>query len=141
MKWGLVIKIELGYKEERWIMKLESLEFDAIQFDQMDFETEADFQIYMNGQWDKEPLQSIFKKTNDRFEQIVRNSINLRHDVRTGAKDTGEEIEVTFYQYLQNFMSYTKQELEVGPVKLGGQIGMAVFHLYKKTVKFVPDED
>ena len=118
-------------------MKLEKLEFEEVVFDRMSFQDEEDFHTYMNEQWEKEPIKSTFNHVNDRFEMILRNSANLRNDVRTGVRQTNENIDVTMYEWIQRFMSYTKQELLVDGITVGDQQGIAVFHLYDKTVQFV----
>lgn len=118
-------------------MKLDNLVFEEVVFDQMSFSDQEEFDRYMNAQWEKDPIQTTFNHVNDRFEMVLRNSANLRHDVKTGVRETNETIDITMYQWIQRFMSYTKKKLIVDGISLAGINGSAVFHLYDKTVEFV----
>lgn len=122
-------------------MKLEKLIFPEIHFDRMEFADRKDFEEYMNRQWDLDPVKSVRDEVNDRFEMILHNSANLRHDVRTGVKQTNETIDVTMYEWIQRFMARTKKELTVEGVEVAGQVGRAVFNLYEKTLRFEEKEE
>lgn len=111
-----------------------------MKFDQMTFATRKEFTAYMEEQWEKEPLFSLYETIHNRFEENLKNAINKREKVRSGKSDFEEEIEITLYDYIKTFLRITKREEIVEGVKLGKKEGYAIFDLFEKTVRFVPKD-
>ncbi|HHT20158.1 MAG TPA: hypothetical protein GXZ74_01805 [Tissierellia bacterium] len=103
------------------------------------FDTWEDFENYQPTIWQDPEIAELVERVNDRFEMLLRNAVTVRHEIRTGIRQSDEKILVTIYEWINRFMARTHRYEPIEGVTIGDQTGTIQLHLYEQTMEFIPD--
>ena len=105
------------------------------------FKTMDEFIAYQPEIWQDPEIAQLVERVNDRFEMLLRNAVTVRHEVRTGVRQTNEKILVTIYEWINRFMARTHRYEPIEDVTIGHQTGFIQLHLFEQTMEFIPHFD
>lgn len=105
----------------------------------LNFTNHTDFESYIDTIWQDPEIDALYQHVNDRFEMLLRNGVNIRHDIRTGIRQTDEKITITIYEWIRRFMERTHRIEVLAGVTIGPEKGRVELHLYNRTAEFIPE--
>lgn len=103
------------------------------------FETWEEFERYQPEIWQNPEINELVERVNDRFEMLLRNAVTVRHEIRTGIRQSDEKILITIYEWINRFMVRTHRYEPIEDVTIGTQRGTIQLHLYEQTMEFIPE--
>lgn len=104
------------------------------------FKDQNELLDYASVIWADPEIVAAAEAANDRFEMLLRNACNVRHEVRTGIRQSNEEITVTIYEWIERFLARTKRLEYIEQVQLGEESGRIELELFQKKIRFIPDD-
>lgn len=104
------------------------------------FKDWQEFVDYQPEIWQNPEISELVERVNDRFEMLLRNAVKVRHEVRTGVRQTNEKILVTIYEWINRFMERTHRYEPIEDVLIGETKGIIRLHLFEQTMEFIPED-
>lgn len=108
---------------------------------QTTFNSMEEFTQYQAHIFKEAAVKELVEKVNDRFEDKLRHAVTVRHEIRTGIRQSNEKIAITIYGWIQKFMSLTHKTEIIKPVQIGNKKGSVELHLYNQTSRFIEDDE
>lgn len=103
----------------------------------MNFETLEEYRRSEEIYWQMPLVQQKMNALHERVEEKVRTAAHIRHEIQTGARVSDEEINITFYQWIQRFLYKADRYMSID-VQIGGVNGRLVFDLLDQVSWFEP---